>query len=63
MKPKTIICLVAMMACFSAMAQYSHLWCSKRPSTTRLVQVDQLDNSTVFYFEMQNDGKPFMNVF
>lgn len=63
MKPKTIICLVAMMACFSAMAQYSHLWCSKRPFTTRLVQVDQLDNSTVFYFEMQNDGKPFMNVF
>lgn len=63
MKTRTIILVMAMMASVAAMAQYSHLWCSKRPFSTRLVQVDQLDNSTVFYFEMQNDGKPFMNVF
>lgn len=63
MKTRAIILVMAMMASVAAMAQYSHLWCSKRPFSTRLVQVDQLDNSTVFYFEMQNDGKPFMNVF
>lgn len=55
--------VAAMAVCFSAMAQYGHLWCSKRPFSTRLVQVDQLENSTVFYFELQNDGKPYMNVY
>lgn len=63
MKLKAIMCMVALMSCINSVAQYSHLWCSKRPFATRLVQVDQLDNSTVFYFEMQNDGKPYMNVF
>ncbi|MBP5561182.1 MAG: hypothetical protein J6X70_05220 [Muribaculaceae bacterium] len=54
---------IALAIAGSAAAQYNEISCSKRPFTTRIVQVDQLENSTVFYFEYQNDGQRYMNVY
>ena len=54
---------VAMLCCLVAKAQYPYVSCAKRPFTTRLVQVDQMDRSTVFYFEYSNDGDRYMNVY
>lgn len=54
----TVLCTA-----LTAGAQYNCLGCSKRPFTTRLVQIDQLDKSSVFYFEYQNDGQRYINVY
>lgn len=60
---RNLLLTVAVLAIAApASAQYNEVSCSKRPFTTRLVQVDQLDGSTVFYFEMKNDGQRYLNI-
>ena len=57
------LCMAVSIIATSVNAQYNCVSCSKRPFTTRLVQVDQLDNSTLFFFEYQNDGQRYMNIY
>ena len=52
-----------LMGIASVHAQYNDISCAKRPFNAWVVQVDQLENSTVFYIELQNDGRRYMNVF
>jgi len=62
-KLQLTMCAMMLLWAASASAQYNELMCSKRPISTRLIQVDQLENSTVFYFEMSNEERHMMNVF
>ncbi len=62
-KLKLIVCAVALLCAVSTHAQFNTLSCAKRPFTARVVQVDQLENSTVFYFEYQNIDQRYMNVY
>ena len=63
LKKMMALVTVAMLCCLVAKAQYPYVSCAKRPFTTRLVQVDQMDRSTMFYFEYSNDGDRYMNVY
>ena len=54
---------ITLLAALSSVAQYNDISCLKRPYTTRIVQIDQLDNSTVVYLEYMNDGSKYMNVY
>ena len=61
---RSIVVCVAILACgFSSQAQFGSISCTKRPFTTRVAQIDQLENSTVFFFEYHNDGQRYMNVY
>lgn len=62
-KLKLLVCAVALLCAVSTHAQFKALSCAKRPFTTRVVQIDQLEGSTVFYFEYQNVDQRFMNVY
>ena len=60
---KLLFCAMFMLFGMGAHAQYNTVSCSKRPFSMRLVQVDQINGSTVCYFEMQNEDEHYMNVY